>query len=121
MVFKKRACVITGLLAVVVLGIVFFADGCRKSRSDIRHIILISIDTCRADYLGCYGFDRPTTPNIDALAAESVLFENVISPAPLTLPSHSSMLTGTIPPYHGVHFNDECTLGDISYSRKGKV
>ncbi len=114
MVFNKRDCVVAGLLAALGLGVVFFADGCRKSHSDIRHIILVSIDTCRADHLSCYGFNRPTTPNIDALAAQSVLFRNAVSPVPLTLPSHSSMLTGTIPAYHGVHFNDERTLSDSS-------
>ena len=72
---------------------------------EIDRIILISIDTCRADRLSCYGYSRQTTPNIDAVAAEGILFENTISPVPLTLPAHSSMLTGTIPPYHGVHNN----------------
>lgn len=71
----------------------------------IRNVVLISIDTCRADYLSCYGFNRRTTPNIDAVAAEGIVFENVYSPVPMTLPAHSSMLTGTIPPYHGVHDN----------------
>ncbi len=71
----------------------------------IDHIILISIDTCRADYLSCYGYSQQTTPNIDAVAAEGILFENTITPVPMTLPAHSSMLTGTIPPYHGVHDN----------------
>ncbi len=71
----------------------------------VKRVVLISIDTCRADYLSCYGFDRKTTPNIDAVAAEGILFEQVVSPVPLTLPAHSSMLTGTIPPYHGVHDN----------------
>ena len=71
----------------------------------IRNVLLISIDTCRADRLSCYGYKRPTTPNIDAVAAEGILFENVISPIPTTLPAHSSMLTGTIPPYHGIHSN----------------
>lgn len=72
---------------------------------DIRNVLLISIDTCRADHLSCYGYESKTTPNIDALAAEGILFENVITPIPQTLPAHSSMLTGTIPPYHGVHDN----------------
>ena len=75
------------------------------SPKNIRNVLLISIDTCRADRLSCYGYEFPTTPNIDALAAESILFKNVISPIPQTLPAHSSMLTGTIPPYHGVHHN----------------
>jgi arylsulfatase A-like enzyme/Flp pilus assembly protein TadD len=76
----------------------------------IRNVILISIDTCRADYLSCYGYPRKTTPNIDAIANEAALFENVISPVPLTLPSHCSMMTGTIPPHHGVHDNDNYWL-----------
>ena len=69
------------------------------------NIILISIDTCRADHLTCYGYPARTTPNIDEFARQAVLFSNTISPTPLTLPAHCSMLTGTIPPYHGVHDN----------------
>ncbi len=71
----------------------------------IRNVILISIDTWRADHVGCYGCKLPVTPNIDQFAKESVLFENVVTAAPITLPSHSTMLTGTLPPYHGVHNN----------------
>jgi arylsulfatase A-like enzyme len=70
-----------------------------------RNIILISIDTCRSDYLSCYGYPRKTTPNLDAIAQEAILFEHVLTPVPLTLPAHASMLTGTIPPYHRVHYN----------------
>ncbi|KPJ66322.1 MAG: hypothetical protein AMJ43_08485 [Coxiella sp. DG_40] len=72
---------------------------------EIHHILLISIDTCRADYLSCYGYPRKTTPNIDAVAKEGILFSNALTPIPLTLPAHASMLTGTNPPYHGVHNN----------------
>jgi len=75
------------------------------SSSGIRNVLLISIDTCRADHLSCYGYERPTTPNIDTIAAEGILLENTVSPIPQTLPAHSTMLTGTIPPYHGVHSN----------------
>ncbi|MHC4962396.1 MAG: sulfatase-like hydrolase/transferase [Planctomycetota bacterium] len=82
------------------------------SRPSIRHVVLISMDTTRADYLSCYGYPHKTTPNIDAVAAEAVRFEHVISPVPLTLPSHSTMMTGTIPPRHGVHDNLNYTLGD---------
>ena len=85
-----------------------------NSKHNISHVVLISIDTCRADHLGCYGYPYPTTPNLDALAAESVLFENAYSPVPLTLPAHTSMLTGTIPPRHGVHDNNDYRMGDFN-------
>jgi len=101
-----------GLVLVLFVGALWFFRGAPVSSKDIRHILLISIDTCRADHLGCYGYHRPTTPNIDKLSAQSVLFENVISPVPITLPAHSSMLTGTIPPYHGVHNNSDYKLGE---------
>lgn len=92
-------CVVIAILAIC------FLRGFGPSARDVQRIVLISIDTCRADHLGCYGYSRPTTPNIDAVAHEGILFENTIAPVPLTLPSHCSMLTGTIPPYHGVHDN----------------
>ena len=75
-----------------------------------RNVILISIDTCRADYLGCYGYEGNTTPNIDNLAKEGVVFENVVSPLPLTLPAHCSMLTGVDIRSHGVHDNEGYVL-----------
>ena len=78
----------------------------------IRNVIIISLDTTREDVLSCYGFKHNTTPNIDALAAEGVLFERAYAPLSLTLPSHCSMLAGTIPPYHGVHDNNGYKLDD---------
>lgn len=71
----------------------------------LRNLLLISIDTLRPDRLGCYGAQRPATPNIDRVAAEGVLFESCTSVAPLTLPAHSSLLTGTNPFAHGVRDN----------------
>ena len=58
------------------------------------NIVLISIDTLRADHVGAYGYERPLTPRIDALAADGVVFENAYSTSPWTLPAHVSMLTG---------------------------
>lgn len=75
-----------------------------------RNVVLISIDTCRPDHLSCYGYPRKTTPRIDELAGEGVLFENVVSPAPTSLPAHCSMMTGTIPPFHGVHADEAYRL-----------
>ena len=67
-----------------------------------RSILLISLDTLRPDHLGAYGYERATSPRLDALAAEGVLFETAVSPAPWTLPSHASMLTGLYPSHHGL-------------------
>lgn len=75
-------------------------------------IILISIDTCRADYIGCYNPARKTTPNIDAFAQQATLFENATSPVPITFPAHCSMLTGLIPPTHGVRSQPGFKLPD---------
>jgi arylsulfatase A-like enzyme/Tfp pilus assembly protein PilF len=71
----------------------------------IHNILLVSIDTCRADHLGCYGYKRPTTPNIDAVARDGAMFKMALTPVPLTKPAHCSMFTGMYPPTHGVHWN----------------
>jgi choline-sulfatase len=94
------------LVAALVLGGWFLAHR-EDSAPDRPNVILISIDTCRADYLGCYNSDWTTTPNIDAFAGSATLFVNVASPAPMTMPSHVSMLTGKIPLAHGVHDNGQ--------------
>jgi arylsulfatase A-like enzyme/Flp pilus assembly protein TadD len=76
-----------------------------RSGEERLNVVLISIDTLRADALGCYGGNVAETPNIDRLAAKGTLFAECKSPAPITLPSHTTMLTGTFPPFHGVHNN----------------
>ncbi len=68
-------------------------------------VVLISIDTLRADHLPAYGYGGVETPAIDALAADGVVFERAYSPAPLTLPAHASLLTGLSPPEHGLRDN----------------
>jgi arylsulfatase A-like enzyme/Flp pilus assembly protein TadD len=65
-------------------------------------VLLITIDTLRADHLGCYGDARAVTPAIDSLAKQSVKFEHAFAAVPLTLPSHAALLTGTYPMYNGV-------------------
>jgi len=66
------------------------------------NILLVSIDTLRADHVHSYGYPRPTTPRIDRLAAEGALFEQAIAPTSWTLPSHLTLLTGVPPEIHGV-------------------
>ncbi len=65
-------------------------------------IIFIVLDTQRADRLGCYGYERPVSPNLDAFADECVLFDQAIAPAQWTIPSHASMFTGLYPTAHQV-------------------
>jgi len=67
-----------------------------------RIVLLVSIDTLRADHLGLYGYERNTSPVLDLLATEGVVFEDVSSPSPWTLPAHASMMTGSYPRRHGV-------------------
>jgi arylsulfatase A-like enzyme/Tfp pilus assembly protein PilF len=76
------------------------------------NVILITIDTLRADRLSSYGNPTPLTPNIDALAGEGIRFANAASTVPFTLPAHSSIMTGTYPPYHGVRENVGYTLDE---------
>jgi arylsulfatase A-like enzyme/Flp pilus assembly protein TadD len=73
-------------------------------------VVLVSIDTLRADRLPAYGYTKGRTPALDALAREAVVFEEAVSPCPLTLPAHASLLTGLWPPRHGVRDNVGFTL-----------
>ncbi len=66
------------------------------------NIVLIVMDTARADHFSLYGYGRPTTPFLEALAREGTLYENAITPSPWTLPSHASLFTGTYPSCHRV-------------------
>ena len=77
-----------------------------------RHLVLITLDTVRADSLGAYGQAKPTTPRIDAMAEEGVLFLDVLSSSPSTLPSHATIFTGRYPFSHGVRSNDGFRLPD---------
>jgi membrane-anchored protein YejM (alkaline phosphatase superfamily) len=90
-------------LAVAALG-----AGCGADRDGAAHetrppnVLVIVVDTLRADHLGCYGHGRPTSPSIDALAASGVRFDRAYSAAPWTMPAVASMLTGLPPAAHGV-------------------
>jgi choline-sulfatase len=75
------------------------------SDSTARHLILITIDTLRADRVGAYGYARARTPRMDELARRGARFERAYAPAPITLPSHASMMTGRYPPGHGSRHN----------------
>ncbi len=86
------------VLAVLVLGGAMLGRGksigLGSATEGAPNVLLVILDTVRADELGTYGYSRPTTPRIDAFASRSVVFEEAISTAPWTLPSHGSMFTG---------------------------
>lgn len=71
-------------------------------QADDLNVLLISLDTLRADHLGTYGYQRSTSPEIDTLSGESTVFLQAIASAPWTGPSHMSMLTGLLPSEHGI-------------------
>src|SRR3978361_1963613 len=83
---------------------------CRPHRRP--NVLVITIDTLRADHLGCYGAPLARTPAIDRIAAEGVRCTNAISAAPITMPAHSSIFTGLFPPAHGVRDNGAYALGE---------
>ena len=81
-------------------------------RSGELNVLFVTIDTLRADRLGCYGYTRAHTPVIDSLAASGVRFENAYSHHPVTLPSHVTLFTGTHAAHHGVDDNGLFRLAD---------
>jgi len=94
------------LLGIAVALALAAAAALRYRRPSVpRNLVLVSIDTLRADRLGCYGYSKIRTPHMDRFAAEGVLFENAVTVTPLTLPAHCSILTGRTPLRHRVFDN----------------
>lgn len=93
----------------LLLAMAVAAPGCRRSAPP-PNVLLVTLDTTRADRFGCTGHAAAHTPNLDAFAQRSVLFERAMTAIPLTLGSHASILTGTYPVFHGVHDNDGYVL-----------
>jgi choline-sulfatase len=104
---KSRA--IAVLIAVLALP----GSSCDRSKGVSRGapVIVICVDTLRADRLPAYGYRNVETPNLDRLAADSIVFDNAIAHVPLTLPSHASLFTGLLPYQHGVRDNLGYRLG----------
>jgi arylsulfatase len=73
-------------------------------------VLLVTLDTTRADHLGAYGHTRPTSPSLDALSSESILFENAYSTSSWTLPAHASLFTGKYPTSHGARHDPQGPL-----------
>src|SRR4029078_7427269 len=83
------------------LAVAALCGGCRPP----PHVLVVTCGPARADALGPYGSRRVNTPAADALASRGVVFERASTVAPLTLPAHTSLFTGTYPPFHGVRDN----------------
>ncbi len=88
-------------IAVLLIGLNSCGSSEKKPAGPLN-LILVTIDTLRADHLGCYGYAKASTPNLDKLAQRGTLFENAVTHAPLTTPSHASMFTGNYPTVHKV-------------------
>jgi arylsulfatase A-like enzyme len=88
------------LAAFVIVCVVVALSACGKPAT-VENIVLVSIDTLRADHVSAYGYAQKTTPEIDALAARGVLFENAYAPSSWTTPSHASLFTGLLSSSHG--------------------
>ena len=100
---RSRGAAVAFLGAIELLS----AASCSRPASVFRGapVVLICVDTLRADHLPTYGYQRVETPALDALARDSIVFDNAISHVPLTLPSHVSLFTGLLPFQHGVRDN----------------
>lgn len=92
------ACALAALWAWGAVG----SSAAQQAAAKQPNVVLITIDTLRADHLECYGYRFVKTPRINGLAADGVLIEKAYAPIPLTLPSHASLFTGTYPMFHGV-------------------
>src|SRR4051812_7631754 len=87
-------------LALALAGAALLVPACRRGAAGTFRgapVVLISVDTLRADHLPAYGYREVETPNLDALRQDSVLFDNAYSHVPLTLPSHTTIFTGLLP------------------------
>ena len=108
-------------LAAGLSGGVWLSGCSRRKQSSNSNIILITLDTTRADHLGCYGYRRGTSPNLDKLAEQSVLYTQAIAPSSWTLPSHASLFTGKFPSSHGAHYDKNGSLKLLAAGLKDRI
>jgi arylsulfatase A-like enzyme/Tfp pilus assembly protein PilF len=104
--FRKTAFFV--FLAAMALVFYFFSSHRRTRKvltNPLSNILIITLDTTRADRLGCYGYAAASTPNLDRLASSGVRCQSAYSPVPLTLPAHCSIFSGSYPPAHQVRNN----------------
>jgi len=92
---------------------------CAACSSRPDGVVLVVVDTLRADHLGAYGYERRTSPRIDALAADATLFRTALAPAPWTLPSLATLMTSLYPSTHGAHARSQ--VGRMEFMQEGFV
>lgn len=91
----------------VVVGVIVLLS---QAGRDLPNVVIITLDTTRRGHLSCYGYERETSPNLDALAREGQLYDNAFTMTSWTLPSHASLFTGLYPMTHGAHYNESSDL-----------
>jgi len=94
-------------VAALLISLMLFFLGCQGKRKNITNVVLITIDTLRADHLGCFGYPRNTSPFLDFLAKEGVLFKNAFASSSHTAPSHASVFTSLHPIQHRLRINGQ--------------
>ncbi|MCK4835885.1 MAG: sulfatase-like hydrolase/transferase [Candidatus Aminicenantes bacterium] len=120
---KKKILIL--IFCVLIAGVIIFLVMGNGHKTWEGNILIITLDTTRADTIGCYGNRKVKTPNLDRLGKQGIRFVNCFSPVPLTLPSHCTVFTGKYPLGHGVRNNgtfylkdDEKTLAEIFKAKK---
>jgi hypothetical protein len=106
----RRVLVLAGVLILLGAAAYVLLSRAGKAAVDLaaassHNVLLITLDTTRADRLGCYGYGAARTPHLDGLARDGVRFARAYAPAPLTMPAHASILSGLYPVAHGVRNN----------------
>jgi arylsulfatase A-like enzyme len=108
---QLRRAFVLGLRAVVGVVLFSFPMSCTRAPGPpVPAIVLVSIDTLRPDHLGCYGYPRPTSPEIDLFREEAILFEEAVAHAPSTLSSHASLFSSLLPPHHGASARNQSAI-----------
>lgn len=108
-----RPALVLAAILIVAASAVNAARELSRTESPRQRVLLLTLDTTRADYLSCYGYPRETSPHLDELARSGARFEGAYSQAGITDPSHASILTGTYPRTHGLEYQMKGVTGDV--------
>ena len=98
------------LIKVILVCLIILTVSCNKKQEWKGNVLIITMDTTRADHIGAYGYKKGKTPNIDKFIESGISFSKCYSSVPLTLPSHSTIFTGKYPLHHGVRDNGRYKL-----------